>query len=94
MTDIVERLRSLNADFLHEEAADEIERLRAAVAAARRKGIREGVEAAAKAALGERISNDGEHAVLLMTEPHWSSGYNDGCEDCAFSIRAMLEDGR
>lgn len=28
MTDIVERLRSLNADFLHEEAADEIERLR------------------------------------------------------------------
>ena len=31
MTDIVERLRSLNADFLHEEAADEIERLRAAL---------------------------------------------------------------
>jgi hypothetical protein len=28
VTDIVERLRSLNADFLHEEAADEIERLR------------------------------------------------------------------
>lgn len=31
MTDIVERLRALNADFLHEEAADEIERLRAAL---------------------------------------------------------------
>jgi cell division protein FtsB len=31
MTDIVDRLRSLNADFLHEEAADEIERLRAAL---------------------------------------------------------------
>ena len=29
--DIVERLRSLNADFLHEEAADEIERLREAL---------------------------------------------------------------
>ena len=28
MTDIVERLRLTNADFLHEEAADEIERLR------------------------------------------------------------------
>lgn len=28
MTDIVERLRALNADFLHEEAAVEIERLR------------------------------------------------------------------
>ena len=31
MTDIVERLRSLNADFLHEEAAAEIERLREAL---------------------------------------------------------------
>jgi len=31
MTDIVDRLRSLNADFLHEEAADEIERLREAL---------------------------------------------------------------
>lgn len=31
MTDIVDRLRALNADFLHEEAADEIERLRAAL---------------------------------------------------------------
>ena len=29
MTDIVDRLRLTNADFLHEEAADEIERLRA-----------------------------------------------------------------
>jgi SMC interacting uncharacterized protein involved in chromosome segregation len=29
MTDIVDRLRTLNADFLHEEAADDIERLRA-----------------------------------------------------------------
>jgi hypothetical protein len=28
MSDIVDRLRTLNADFLHEEAADEIERLR------------------------------------------------------------------
>ena len=28
MTDIVERLRALNADFLHEEAAAEIEWLR------------------------------------------------------------------
>lgn len=28
MTDIVDRLRLTNADFLHEEAADEIERLR------------------------------------------------------------------
>lgn len=28
MTDIVDRLRTLNADFLHEEAADEIDRLR------------------------------------------------------------------
>ena len=28
MTDIVKRLRSLNADFLYEEAADEIEQLR------------------------------------------------------------------
>ena len=31
MTDIVDRLRTLNADFLHEEAADEIERLREAL---------------------------------------------------------------
>lgn len=31
MADIVERLRALDADFLHEEAADEIERLRAAL---------------------------------------------------------------
>ena len=31
MTDIVDRLRALNADFLHEEAAAEIERLRAAL---------------------------------------------------------------
>ena len=29
MNDIVDRLRLTNADFLHEEAADEIERLRA-----------------------------------------------------------------
>jgi len=29
VTDIVDRLRLINADFLHEEAADEIERLRA-----------------------------------------------------------------
>ncbi len=28
MTDILDRLRTLNADFLHEEAADEIARLR------------------------------------------------------------------
>lgn len=35
MTDIVERLRSLNADFLHEEAASEIERLRKALNVAR-----------------------------------------------------------
>lgn len=38
MTDIVERLRTLNADFLHEEAADEIERLRSALREAR-KGL-------------------------------------------------------
>lgn len=31
MTDIVDRLRLTNADFLHEEAADEIERLRNAL---------------------------------------------------------------
>jgi len=31
MTDIVDRLRLTNADFLHEEAADEIERLREAL---------------------------------------------------------------
>ena len=31
MTDIVDRLRALNADFLYEEAADEIEQLRAAL---------------------------------------------------------------
>lgn len=31
MTDIVDRLRAPNADFLHEEAADEIERLREAL---------------------------------------------------------------
>ena len=29
MTDITDRLRLTNADFLHEEAAEEIERLRA-----------------------------------------------------------------
>ena len=31
MTDIADRLRLTNADFLHEEAADEIERLRNAL---------------------------------------------------------------
>jgi len=31
MTDIVDRLRLTNADFLHEEAAEEIERLRDAL---------------------------------------------------------------
>jgi len=31
MTDITDRLRLTNADFLHEEAADEIERLRKAL---------------------------------------------------------------
>jgi hypothetical protein len=31
VTDIVDRLRLTNADFLHEEAADEIERLRNAL---------------------------------------------------------------
>ena len=62
MTDIVERLRALNADFLHEEAADEIERLRADLLKAEMqtemaglenimravaRGRREGIEAAA-----------------------------------------------
>lgn len=39
MTDIVERLRALNADFLHEEAADEIERLRAEIVLLEATGV-------------------------------------------------------
>jgi len=63
MTDIVDRLRSLNADFLHEEAADEIEQLREALRGALRAHDIEEAERpspnrpvwveAARAALGE-----------------------------------------
>lgn len=42
MTDIVERLRLTNADFLHEEAAGEIERLRAEIH--RLRGVLEEIE--------------------------------------------------
>ena len=78
MTDIVERLRSLNADFLHEEAADEIERLWAALrhmsdiarereAAARREGI----EAAAAIAANWNIPSVDKPAAIraLLKEP-------------------------
>ena len=40
VSDIVDRLRALDADFLHEEAAEEIERLRAALKQAE-EGLRE-----------------------------------------------------
>jgi len=58
MTDIVDRLRSLNADFLHEEAADEIDRLREAlrnITQVPRSDAAYGViQCIASAALGER----------------------------------------
>jgi hypothetical protein len=45
-------------------------------------------EANAMVAISERITDDSPHASLLMKEPHWSQGYNDGCEDVAAAIRA------
>lgn len=74
MTDIVERLRSLNADFLHEEAADEIERLRADLAGlentmrAVARGRREGIEAALAAADAEPEPEGEMPAKLANTD--------------------------
>lgn len=79
MTDIVARLRTEGRVYTHMEAADEIERLRAAVAAARREGI----EAAAARCDTREVGWGG------------ICGYREQeAADCAAAIRALLEDGR
>ncbi len=55
MTDIVERLRTLNADFLHEEAADEIERLRGERDTARAQAANADAQCERDAELVERL---------------------------------------
>jgi len=88
VTDIVERLRSLNADFLHEEAADEIERLRADLLRAEMRaeiaglenitravarGRREGIEALA--AKFERMT---DHATAALVRSVGAALLEDG----------------
>ena len=103
MTDIVERLRSLNADFLHEEAADEIERLRAALLKAEMEveiasveiigravdiGHRRGIRAALK------VCDERMHDYRTGTPTDGTIAAIEEISDLIGHIRALLEDGR
>lgn len=103
MTDIVERLRALNADFLHEEAADEIKRLRADLLQAEMQaemaglenvmravamGRREGIEAALK------VCDERMHAYRTGTPTDETMAAIEEVADLLAAIRALLEDGQ
>lgn len=96
MTDIVERLRSLNADFLHEEAADEIERLRAALLKVEmEKEITDIEEVGRLFALGKR---EGIEAALAaarsVVSPCDDMQRHVAADEIVADIRALLEDAK
>ena len=90
MTDIVARLRTEGRVYTHMEAADEIERLRAAVAAARREGM-EACMAIARER-GAWASNDTDADNLK--DRLEANGRMDMASEIAAAIRALLEGGR
>ena len=97
MTDIVERLRSLNADFLHEEAADEIERLRADLLKVEMRAEIAGLEGVMRGiAVGRREGIDAAivacGAVFADDKGAWANGFTRGVTEAQASVRALLED--